>query len=773
MFDHIPQEMREFAQWVVWKYEETNGAKPTKVPYDPKTGRLVSVNDPSTWADFQTAINASNQYSGIGFVLTDNDPYTFIDLDNTEGDTVALQRQMFIFDRIQSYSELSPSGTGLHIITKGHVPHGRRRSKIEVYSSQRYMTMTGQVFRNLPIVDCQWFLDILWHEMGGPINSIDYGVDEPANQDDQTVIERALSAVNGEKFRALLEGKWEGIYPSQSEADFAFIDIIAFYTKNREQIKRIFRATPLGFRQKAQREDYVNSMVNRSFDRMIPPINIEELRRKHDEYSNKWKTDASAFEDAPVLRLYRGRETDGFADSIEAITGPLGDVNSPPESLLLDLAMFFYRAAPRPVPEVAIAGAIGFLAGICGRAWNVSGTGLNQYVLLLAKTGTGKAAMASGISKIITAVTPKVPSITKFIGPAEIASGQALLKHLANNSQCFVSIMGEFGILLKMLASPMLYQAQKSFKRALLDVYAKSGQREILDPTIYSDTAKNTQAVLAPAFSILGEAETEGFYEALDENLVSTGLLPRILRIEYNGPRPIFNEHHLYENVPDDIVQRVAQLAVYAHELMQKNYAINIQTDPETTELFKKFNQWCDVQINLSERNVLRQLWNRAHLKSMKLAALIAVGNNSTHPIIQADAAKWAIAVVVKDVRELIAKFQSGDVGIETSETKQLIKVKEHLRDYILSDYRKLKNYSVSLSPEIHRDKVFPRKYVSDRFRSDVTFKTDRIGANNAIERTLVQLEKDGTIRKLNPNENLPYKTRATLYQIIEPEGLG
>ena len=82
---------------------------------------------------------------GIGFVLSDADPYTFIDLDDCEGDADAIAVRDKIMAGFDSYTERSPSGRGFHIIVRGGVSAGRRRGKVEVYSTQRFMTMTGDV----------------------------------------------------------------------------------------------------------------------------------------------------------------------------------------------------------------------------------------------------------------------------------------------------------------------------------------------------------------------------------------------------------------------------------------------------------------------------------------------------------------------------------------------------------------------------------------------------------------------------------------------------
>src|SRR6187431_2228357 len=84
-YNDIPLELRTYRQWVCWRFEETEGGKPTKVPYSAHTGKPAASDDPYTWCSFDEAIAALARnawYAGIGFVLADSDPYTFIDLDD-------------------------------------------------------------------------------------------------------------------------------------------------------------------------------------------------------------------------------------------------------------------------------------------------------------------------------------------------------------------------------------------------------------------------------------------------------------------------------------------------------------------------------------------------------------------------------------------------------------------------------------------------------------------------------------------------------------------
>ena len=151
MLENIPAELREYRQFVCWKFIPRNGSeKPAKVPHSPITGQPANVNDPTTWGSFDDAVKVvssnSDEYAGIGFVLTDNDPFAFIDLDLAQGEQPTAI-QLKIYNEFDSYTEYSPSGNGVHIIVKGKLPTGRRRGKVEIYSSQRFMTMTGNVIR--------------------------------------------------------------------------------------------------------------------------------------------------------------------------------------------------------------------------------------------------------------------------------------------------------------------------------------------------------------------------------------------------------------------------------------------------------------------------------------------------------------------------------------------------------------------------------------------------------------------------------------------------
>lgn len=767
MFGNIPNEMRTYKQWVVWRYEDRDADKPTKVPYSPASNRMASVSDPATWGSFDDAVAAmeTSWYAGIGFVLTDNDPYTFIDLDDTKGDQQSLDRQIKVFNEFDSYAELSPSGAGLHIIVKGKVPSGRRRSYIEVYSSQRYMTMTGNVYRNAPINEHNQMLQVLHGQMSeGKGAAMFYAGLEQAKLRDEEVLEMAGRAANAEKFSDLFyDGNWQKYYPSQSEADFALVDILAFYSENRFQVQNLFLRSALGQREKSRAQYRINYMLDRCFDRMLPPVDIDGLRNMLNE----------------AIEAKRQEPVTGNAPTLEPAPVPVAPLNpsrsvySPPPGLVGEIAQFIYAQAPRQVAEIALAGAIGLVSGIIGRSYNISGTGLNQYILLLAPTGSGKEAIARGIDKLMTEVQRGVPAATDFVGPAEVSSAPALIKHLGRSSPSFVSIVGEFGLYFKQMCNENAPPHLVSLLRSYLELFNKSGEGNVLRPTIYSDKEKNTTALLAPAFTMLGESTAETFYNVLNEGMIASGLLPRFSMIEYTGPRPPLNEAHMLARPSFQLIQQLGELCAFSLQLNSQNKAIHVQVDEDAQALLKQLNQHADDNINGADREVRRHLWNRAHVKAMKLAALIAVGCDPYHPTINSEHATWAINFVVADVRNLLAKFDAGEIGIDNDETKQLQNIINTIKTYVTAPFSEVEKYIPNMG-NLHSERVIPYAFLQRKLASVAIYRKDKMGSSYAIKRALKTLVERGDISEVSrANMHNQYKTSAVAYMINVPKTFG
>ena len=268
--DVIPATLREREQWVCWREEDRDG-KPTKIPVTPGTGEFASSTDPETWGSFETALAYTDTANadGVGFVFTDGDPIVGVDLDDCrdpdsrDSDDAALD----IIERLDSYTEVSPSGTGYHVLITGDLPDGRnRRGSIELYDTARFFTVTGDHVDETPtrVARRQDALVAIHREYvqqtdgdetsnTGPrdagaaqsetTSGVDANVD--VDLDDEDLLRKARNASNGEKFERLWNGNTGG-YDSQSEADMALCCLLAFWTGgDRTRMDQLFRQSGL------------------------------------------------------------------------------------------------------------------------------------------------------------------------------------------------------------------------------------------------------------------------------------------------------------------------------------------------------------------------------------------------------------------------------------------------------------------------------------------------------------------------------------------------
>jgi len=155
----IPDTIRAFEQWICWREDDRDG-KPTKVPIKPyrTSGTpFASATDPETWRGFETALTyhreSTSRTDGVGFVFDPEAGIVGVDLDNCRGaDSEEIEKWAAdIVDRLNSYTEISPSGTGIHVLIKGELPPGRnRRGDVEIYDRDRFFTVTGSHVTETP-----------------------------------------------------------------------------------------------------------------------------------------------------------------------------------------------------------------------------------------------------------------------------------------------------------------------------------------------------------------------------------------------------------------------------------------------------------------------------------------------------------------------------------------------------------------------------------------------------------------------------------------------
>ena len=256
--DPVPSDLADRDRWVCWT-EQERGGKYTKIPVDPHTDDFASATDPETWGTLDDArdchAGGGVDTAGIGFVFAPEDTICGIDLDDARdpetGEPEPWARD--IIQTLDSFTEVSPSGTGYHIYLHGIVPDGgNRKGDVEIYDRDRFFTFTGdhvdptphtvnQRNDSLADVHAEYVAD-------DDADDADAGVTPPSGDvdlSDRELLEKARDADNGDTFDALWRGNTSG-YPSHSEADMALCNHLAFWTGgDRQRMDRLFRESGL------------------------------------------------------------------------------------------------------------------------------------------------------------------------------------------------------------------------------------------------------------------------------------------------------------------------------------------------------------------------------------------------------------------------------------------------------------------------------------------------------------------------------------------------
>lgn len=251
-YENVPAELKGLKQWVCYGVVlDPHTGKWKKLPKTAGGGAAKS-NDPGTWTSFQNAAEGCGKHSGlegVGFVFAGNG-IVGVDFDHCIGKDGLDPWVSGWVERLNSYTEISPSGTGLHVFCKGVLPGGKgiHKEKAELYDRGRFFTVTGDIYGQLkPLRDAQDAVDALCRglnpEQEKPLAP---PFAPPAAVPDDKILEIAMNAENGGKFTDLYSGKWEAGYQSQSEADMALCNMLAFYTgKDAARMDRLFRASGL------------------------------------------------------------------------------------------------------------------------------------------------------------------------------------------------------------------------------------------------------------------------------------------------------------------------------------------------------------------------------------------------------------------------------------------------------------------------------------------------------------------------------------------------
>lgn len=267
---NIPVVMRELNHWVLWKKEFLNG-RWAKIPYNVSGRYMAKSNDSSTWTSFPNVLKCLDlkKYDGIGFMFTGSG-ITGIDIDHCLENGQISSHAQEIINKCSSYTEISPSGTGVHIYVLGTIPSGFK-TEIEMYCEGRYFTVTGHKLNEREVEPRQAALDQLYRKYAKVVNeTTERSAPTPrlyrTCHSDDDILQRAFSSRQGQKIRSLFEGDMSGYGNDHSDADLALCGYLAFWLdKDFERIDRAFRQSALYREGKwGTREKYRSDTINRA-----------------------------------------------------------------------------------------------------------------------------------------------------------------------------------------------------------------------------------------------------------------------------------------------------------------------------------------------------------------------------------------------------------------------------------------------------------------------------------------------------------------------------
>lgn len=309
-YERIPEELKKLNQWGIFHKEWVEKRKKyTKIPLNPWNGKMGSSTDSSTWSDFNTAMRALEKYNnadGLAFYFANG--YVGLDIDHI-GDELEKVRlgdrdpENYVMKARKltknTYMEVSLSGTGIHCIFKGKIPGNRRRKgDHEMYESGRFFALTGHALNKNPEIKSlnQDEMKKLYNYYLGAdkihpmpnVPTTDFKNDLSIAE----IIQKAESSSTGQRFRLFMKGGWEQFYPSQSEADLAFANDLAFWTgRDFQKMDTIFRNSSLirdKYDEKHGKTTYGIALLNKAINETTSVFNPNHKKElKYDIHFGK------------------------------------------------------------------------------------------------------------------------------------------------------------------------------------------------------------------------------------------------------------------------------------------------------------------------------------------------------------------------------------------------------------------------------------------------------------------------------------------------------
>lgn len=742
--DKFPQAIKDVPQWAVCGFKNNGSSEKQPYVWDNELGNMVPLRKdgnekhPSNLhllMDFESVQQCIKYYNMnghslmAGFYLMPSDPFCCIDMDiKMEWDAETIQKAGARYEQIvksfYSYTEISRSGNGLHLWIYALPQEGKRRDGVEIYTQYRFMICTGNHWNISPLElagkpghESEAYIAELLYNMRSQMNGVsvldgfdmvelteeEYENDPYAIKDEDLYI-KACEASNGNLFKQLWDGRFlntdvdfnigERAFPSQSEAEFALVDILAFYTKYNFQVRRLFYMSKMGDRyfderramgDKIKKPYHLDRMIKRRrMDEQVSNMEREAIMKANIQRTLELKAkhyEASLPAPAPSEFL----ATDGNYTIEED-----GGLDWPPGTAG-ELARYMFNISLRPVKDIAILSALSLLSGICGKAWNThTNGGLNNYFVLVARSGLGKDAFRSNIQNVLRTVGmfggkdgTQLFGAGSFIDTANYGSEQALMKSVtvpdgSMERLSFIHYMDEVSKLFKGLATG--YGKAPEIAHAMLMMYNLSDFYSRADGFKYSNKENNHAGGRVAAYSFAGECTPDDFYSTMTEDMLSSGFVSRLTIWDCNVQRPLENKN-ANQPMPENLLRGLGELITQAVKLHAGTAPCIVRMQQDAMDWYDRLDVEINTLLNGVDGNeekdeVVRQAHSRRAFKTLKIACLLAVADNCYNPEVTMKHFEWASTFINTSNERIIKKHKEGQIGIDGVKREKLVLAK-------------------------------------------------------------------------------------------------
>lgn len=778
----IPKELRKRRQWICYDQE---GDK--KIPYIAgcEEGKKARTNDPETFRSFKEALqdvkDGIRDY--IAFVITPEDPYVFLDLDECstleERELTKLVRQCF-----NSYTEFSVSGKGMHIIAKGELEgRGLHTAHLGIFDRYRGCIMTGHVWdgrEKIYRANKKYLRSLQDKVRTSDGKGYDFDLEETEWDAQPWAVMSLASKIYGDKFHSLIDGRWQelGCYPSQSEADHALVNMFCDISDSNPLVRYLFAESGLYRDWKSRKDpttgeysvkgylDYsIKSNRAKQEQRDCMKVKVQEDVKRQTKLREKAKKKSKKKAAEPAVE---STVDDDLSDDVY-LDHDIGNdfnyatdvIDKVPSKLVRMLARYIYENSYRPNQEIAILSALVCITMIVQRAFlTPTGTGLNLNIYLIAETGWGKDAFTKAVNMIIGELKTDLPKLgDNHVG--KFASGEAIETVISAQPR-FMSRVSEAGAFWRKLLSPHRPPHVDSLVEGILNLFMAT------DPNAFWQSRKKAKkdedvvdSIFRPAGSFYGESTPEDLLGDLDLSSIGTGLLQR--QLFYNIDSAEYVEANMVKRpMSRELKERLVELVACADSLDLTNETLTVRGSQRGMALLQDFSEGHSKYAYQSNKDTLKaNLMNRSGIKAFRMASILGF-DNPHEPRFQEAHARWAIDFVNKCDGFILDKFQSGDIGKgQLKQENDMMKIIHQVTAANEAKRRKSYRMNELCAADVS---IIPYSFLKNKAKTRASFASDKYGAITAITKCIDSLCAAGTLVRLTRVEcETEYDTAAGL----------